>query len=197
MPPVVQDERWTQPQYLLKRQLLKLLGSAYMVYDGQDRLCFYVQQKAFKLREDITIYADEKKQFPLINIKARQIVDFSAAYDIVDVPTGQKVGMLRRKGWKSIARDEWDVCTPNDQPFATLIEDHLWAALIRRLLTNLVPQNYDMLIGGQRVVDFAQNFNPFTYHLKIDFTYDRAGQVDRKVGIAAAVLLAVIEGRQR
>lgn len=168
-----------------------------MVFDGQNRLCFYVQQKAFKLREDITIYADEQKQFPLINIKARQIVDFSAAYDIVDVPTGQKVGMLRRKGWKSIARDEWDVCGPDDQPFATLIEDHLWAALIRRLLTNLIPQNYDMLIGGERVVDFAQNFNPFTYHLKIDFTFDRAGRVDRKIGIAAAVLLAVIEGRQR
>lgn len=196
-PAVTPDPRWTQSHYLVKKVLLKLLGSAFMVYDPQGRLVFYIQQKAFKIREDITVYADEKKQYPMLNIKARQIMDFSAAYDVVDMMTGEKVGMLRRKGWRSIARDEWDVCGPNDQPFATLIEDALWIALIRRFLSNLVPQNYDMLIGGQRVVDYAQNFNPFTYHLKLDFTHDRANQVDRRLGIAAAVLLAVIEGRQR
>lgn len=73
----------------------------------------------------------------------------------------------------------------------------MWVALARRLLTNIIPQNYDMLIGGQRVVDYAQNFNPFTYHLRIDFNWDRQNQVDRRLGIAAAVLLAVIEGRQK
>lgn len=113
------DPRWSHQNYLLKRVLLKLLGSAFMVYNPQGQLMFYVQQKAFKLREDITVYADDKKTVPLLNIKARQVIDFSAAYDVVDMTNGQKVGMLRRKGWKSMARDEWDVCDANDAAFAT------------------------------------------------------------------------------
>jgi hypothetical protein len=68
--------------------------------------------------------------------------------------------------------------------------------LVRRFLLNLIPQNYDLLVDGRRVADFRQNFNPFSYHLNIDFSEDTQGRVDRRLGIAAAVLIAAIEGRQ-
>lgn len=190
-------DRWGHPTYLLKRKLLKLLGGAFMVYSPGGELVFYVEQKAFKLKEDIRVYGDEAKTQELLTIKARQIMDMSAAYDVVDATTGQKIGMLQRRGWKSIARDEWNVCNAQDVQFATLIEDNMVVALLRRLLTNLIPQNYDMLINNQRVVDYAQNFNPFNYHLKIDFTWDKMNQVDRRLGIASMILLAAIEGKQK
>jgi hypothetical protein len=77
-----------------------------------------------------------------------------------------------------------------------ITEDNMMLALIRRLLTNLVPQNYDMVFDGTKVADFGQGFNPFAYHLNIDFSMDSGKKLDPRLGIAAAVLLATLEGRQ-
>ena len=183
-------------QYLLKRQVFALTGK-FRVFDTAGKLLLFSEQKMFKLREDIRVYADEAKTQEVLAIKARQIVDFSAAYDVIDSATGQKVGAMRRKGLKSILRDEWEVLDVNDNVRGVLVEDSMGLALLRRFLTNLVPQNYDMLFGETRVGDFKQNFNPFTYELNIDFSMDTAGQIDRRLGIAAGILLAAVEGRQQ
>ena len=44
----------------------------------------FSEQKMFRLREDIRVYSDESKSQEVLSIKARQILDFSAAYDVVD-----------------------------------------------------------------------------------------------------------------
>ena len=183
-------------QYLLKRQVFALTGKL-RFYDPQGQLVLFSEQKMFKLREDIRIYADEQKSHEVLSIKARQIVDFSAAYDVVDSATGQKVGALRRKGLKSILRDEWDVLDANDQVIGLLFEDNMGLALLRRLvLGTLLPQNYDLTIGTERAADLKQRFNLFRYELDLDFSMDPSRRLDRRVGVAAAVLLALIEGRQ-
>lgn len=190
----MEDARWSHAHYSLKKQIFKLVGSNFFIYDPSGNLAFFVHQKGFKLKEDIRIFADDKQQVELVRISARSVMDFSAAYDVFDSPTGQKVGVLKRKGWASIARDEWRVCDQNEVELATLIEDNIALALARRLLTNLIPQNYDLLIGGNRAMDFRQNFNPFSYHLNVIF--EPGYNFDKRLGIAAAVMLAAIEGRQ-
>lgn len=183
-------------QYLLKRQVFALTGK-FRFYDPSGQLVMFSEQKMFKLREDIRVYADEGKTQEVLTIKARQIIDFSAAYDVLDSATGQKIGALRRKGLASMLRDEWEILDVNDNPVGKLFEDSMGLALLRRLLTGLVPQNYDVTIGETRVADYRQNFNPFTYHLNIDFSMDSANQLDRRIGIALGILLAVVEGRQQ
>ena len=183
-------------QYLLKRQVFALAGK-FRVFDPSGRLLLFSEQKMFKLREDIRVYADEAKTQEVLAIKARQIIDFSAAFDVIDSATGQKVGALRRKGLASMLRDEWEILDVNDTVRGRLFEDSMGLALLRRLLTNLVPQNYDLLFGETRVADYKQNFNPFTDELNIDFSMDTLGQLDRRIGIAAGILLAAIEGRQQ
>lgn len=183
-------------QYLLKRQVFALTGK-FRFYDPSGQLVLFSEQKMFKLREDIRVYADEGKTQEVLTIKARQIIDFSAAYDVLDSATGQKIGALRRKGLASMLRDEWEILDVNDNPVGKLFEDSMGLALLRRLLTGLVPQNYDVTIGETRVADYHQNFNPFTYHLNIDFSMDSANQLDRRIGIALGILLAVVEGRQQ
>ena len=69
-------------------------------------------------------------------------------------------------------------------------------ALVRRFLTALVPQNYDITVGTTRVADLKQNFNPFAYQLNLDFSMDINHLLDHRMGIAAGILLAAIEGRQ-
>ena len=183
-------------KYLLKRQVFALTGK-FRFYDPNENLVMFSEQRMFKLREDIRVYSDENKTQEVLSIKARQIIDFSAAYDVVDTATNQKVGTLRRKGWSSILRDEWQVLDANEAQIGVLFEDSMGLAMLRRfLLGSLLPQNYDILFGEQRVADLRQNFNPFRYELNIDFSMDMAHMLDRRLGIAAGILLAAIEGRQ-
>ncbi len=183
-------------QYLLKRQVFALTGKL-RFYNPQEQLVLFSEQKMFKLREDIRLYADEQKSQEVLAIKARQIIDFSAAYDVVDSGSGQKVGALRRKGLKSILRDEWEVLDVNDQVIGKLFEDNMTRAMLRRLLLGAwLPQDYDLTLDEQRVADLKQRFNLFRYEMDIDFSMDSARRLDRRLGLAAAVLIAIIEGRQ-
>lgn len=184
------------PTYLLKRQAIALTGK-FRFYDPAGRMVMFSEQKMFRLREDIRVYADENKMQEVLSIKARQIMDFSAAYDVVDTELNQKVGALRRRGLRSILRDEWEVLDANDNPIGQLFEDSVGLALLRRfLLGTFLPQNYDMTIGQTRVADLRQNFNLFRYELNLDFSMDINRQLDRRVGIAAGILLAAVEGKQ-
>jgi len=182
-------------QYLIKKQAIALTGKI-RVYTPDGALQLFSEQKMFKLREDIRVFTDESKSQEVLAIKARQIIDFSAAYDVID-PMEGKVGALRRKGLRSILRDEWEVLNSQDQVVAIVTEDSVGLALLRRLLAgSLLPQNYDMLMGSERVGDFKQRFNLFRYEMDVDFTMDTGRQVDHRLGLAVAFLLAIIEGKQ-
>ena len=182
-------------KYLLKRQVFALAGK-FRFYDPSGRLVLFSEQKMFKIREDIRVYSDESKTQEVLMIKARQIMDFSAAYDVVDSMTGQKVGALRRKGLASILRDEWEVLDVSDNVIGKLFEDSMGMAMLRRFLSGLIPQNYDITIGTDRVADLKQPFNPFSYQLELDFSMDISKRLDRRLGLAAGILLAAVEGRQ-
>jgi hypothetical protein len=73
------------------------------------------------------------------------------------------------------------------------------SALIRRFVEAaafLFPQKFHATVRGQTVCTFQQNFNPFVRKLVVDFSMDGNCLFDRRLGIAAAVLLSAIEGRE-
>ncbi len=183
-------------QYLARRKLLTFITPKFYIYDTMGNLVAYVEQKAFRLKEEITIFGDEQKQQALLLIKARQIIDFSAAYDVTDARTGEKVGALRRKGWKSLLRDEWLLLDAADQPFGRLQEDSALLAVLRRFLSNLIPQTYQVEINGQPAGEIKQHFNPFVLKHTVDLRADPGRRLDRRLALAAVVLLQAIEGRQ-
>ncbi|OGO12451.1 MAG: hypothetical protein A2Y53_05975 [Chloroflexi bacterium RBG_16_47_49] len=183
-------------EYLLKRQVLALTG-VLRIYNSQGQLVLFCQQKIFKLKEDIRVYSDETKTNELLNIHARQILDFSAYYEVLDSQYSTKIGGLRRKGFSSMIQDEWELFDGQDISLGILKEDSLTQALLRRmLLGSLLPQNYDLYFSNERVADYKQRFNPFRYELDLDFKMDDEHKLDRRLGIAAAILLATIEGHQ-
>ena len=191
MNPIFQHQK-----YLLQRQVFALTGK-FRFYDPMGNLVMFSEQKMFKLREDIRVYADENKTQEVLSIKARQIIDFSAAYDVVDTAFNQKIGTLRRQGWNSMLRDEWQVLDANEVQIGVLFEDSMGLAMLRRfLLGSWLPQNYDITFGEQRVADLKQRFNLFRYELDIDLSMDTGKQLDPRLAIAAGILLAAIEGRQ-
>ncbi len=184
------------PSYYLKRQIMALTGKL-RLYNSAGSLVMYSQQKMFSLREDIRVYSDEARSQELLYIQARHMLDFSAAYDIYDSLSSERVGVICRRGWQSLARDQWNILNASEQPLACLQEDTLQYALLRRLLLgSLLPQNYDILAGDTRVADVRQRFNLVRYELDLDFNMDTVQRLDRRLGIAAGVLLAIVEGKQ-
>nr|WP_232373799.1 hypothetical protein [Leptospira chreensis] len=176
---------------------MKIFGGEIRIFDEtKSNLLFFVKQKAFKLKEDITVYADETKTKELLKIKARSVIDFSAIYDVVDISTNQPMGALRRKGFKSILKDSWEILDTKDQVIGSIDEDSVFKAILRRFLTNLIPQTFFISLNNKQVGLLKQTFNPFVPQFNIDFSLDTANALDRKLGIAIVILLQIIEGRQ-
>ena len=190
------SNRFQYPSYLLRRKVFKLFGGAFHIYNPQGEVVFYAKMKAFKLKEDIRLYTGEDMQAEVLVIRARKIIDFSSAYDVVDASTNEKVGALKRKGLKSIIRDEWILMDAADREIGLIQEDSTLLALVRRFLTNLVPQSYQATMNGMPVCTVKQKFNPFVFKLTIDFSPDFNRALDRRLGIAAGLLLSAVEGRQ-
>lgn len=67
-------------------------------------------------------------------------------------------------------------------------------ALLRRFLTNLVPQTFHLRAASGGTAELKQRFNPFVYNLEVTVPHDIG--LDRRLVFAAAILLAAIEGRQ-
>ena len=189
---MLNSDRFRQPAYQIRRKVFKIFGGSFDVYDPNGDLVLFASQRAFKLKEDIRLYGDKQKGEELLLIKARNIIDFSAAYDVEDPATGRKLGAFKRRGWSSLFRDQWIVMDESDREIGLIKEDGL--ALLRRFIT-LIPQNYHCEIGGATVCTYRQNFNPFVYKLNIGFP-EHGATPDKRLSIAGAVLLAAIEGKQ-
>ena len=193
-------DRFAQPTYTVRKRIFNFLSTGFHIYGMDGTLVMYSKMKAFKLKEDIRLYTDESLQTEVLTIQADRVIDFSAAYTVTDPNTGEAVGALRRSGFKSMLRDEWQVFEAGGGQLGKIIEDSTLKALARRfidLLALFMPQKYHVEFDGRTICTMQQTFNPFLMKLVVDFTPDTNNQLDPRLGLAAAVLLCAIEGKQR
>ena len=180
--------------YLTRRKVLKLFGGAFHIYDEAGNVIMYSKQKAFKLKEDMRVYTDESMTEELLTIKTPHIIDFSAKYYVYDASIGQDVGIIQRKGLKSLFKDEWVFFTPDEQEIGRMKEG---GSYILSRLFNFIPQKYRIVTNeGQEVAFIIQHFNPFVlkYSMRIE---PGQQEMDPRLLVAAGVLLSAIEGRQK
>jgi hypothetical protein len=192
-------ERFAHPTYTVRKRLFNFLSTGFHIYGPNDELMMYSKMKGFKLKEDIRLYTDESLETEVLTIQADRVIDFSAAYTVKDTATGESVGSLKRAGFKSMLRDEWLVFDSDGSELGKILEDSTLKALARRfidLLSLFMPQKYHVEVAGQTICTMQQTFNPFIMRLVVDFTPDKANQLDPRLGLAAAVLLCAIEGKQ-
>lgn len=183
-------------RYLFRRKVFKIVGAAFHVYDENGMILLYSKQKGFKLKEDFRVYPDERMSEEILTIKTPQIIDFGATYYVNDPATGETIGAIKRKGLKSIVKDEWIFLSPGGEQIAKLTETSFLSAIVSRFV-NLIPQNYVISSNaGTNIASIKQHFNPFI--LKYTLNIGDLGEViDRRLVIAAGILLAAIEGRQQ
>jgi uncharacterized protein YxjI len=190
------NQAFTKSSYIFRKKVFKLFGGSFKVFDSDGRLVFYSEQKAFRLKEDFRIYSDESKREELINIKTPQIFDFSATYNVNDSTSNEPVGALKRKGFKSIISDEWIFLSTDLHEIGKMKETSIGGALLSRFI-KLIPQNYTITDSNEKeVARIKQFFNPFVLKYQLTLS-DTNATIDKRLIIAAGILLCSIEGRQQ
>ncbi|MBW4514352.1 MAG: hypothetical protein KME11_03925 [Timaviella obliquedivisa GSE-PSE-MK23-08B] len=108
------------------------------VTDNQGKLLFMVRQKAFRLKEAITVYGDEQETTSLYHLKADRIIDFSARYNFTD-NTGTVIGGVKRKGMQSLWSARYNIFDggTNENAVLTIQEDNPWVKVGDALLSEL------------------------------------------------------------
>lgn len=192
------DQDQQKKHLSVERQWGQLIGTTIRTFDENKTLVACAKQKAFKLKEEITFWADETQTTPLFKIKARSIMDFGATYDMFD-PQGVRVGALRRKGLAStFIQDEWIILDSHDQEVGSVKEESTLLGILRRFVdyvSYFLPQKYIVTLSGEQVAEITQRKNPFT--VKYDYTVQqKTFSSDLILCLAIPNLLAIIEARQ-
>ena len=109
------------------------ISSYIRVVDATGELVSYVKQRAFRLREDVTIFADEAQSRPLYHIKADRILDIGATYSIV-AADGRPLGAVRQRGMRTLWRATYDILDELRNPVGLVHEQNAWVKVIDGLI---------------------------------------------------------------
>lgn len=169
--------------------------------DASGRLVAYVKQKAFRLREDVTIFADEEQTQPLYRINANRILDINAAYNIT-TPQGQVIGQVRRPGLRTIWSANYPIFDATGNEIGIIREENAWVKVMDALLGE-VPllgmfsgyffnPAYLVDVRGQTVLYMKKQ--PAFFEGK--FTIEQRGQMheqDEPVVISSIIMALMME----
>lgn len=186
-------------QYTIRRKLITIFGASFHIYGPDGQVVGYCRQKAFKLREDIRLFTDESRSTEIMVMKARQIIDFGATYDVT-LSDGRTIGSLRRKGFKSLLRDSWMIFSASGEEVGRVQEESGGLAILRRLSGELVslispPTFHVECDQGRRIATLRSHRNPFVHRISVAIHADHP-DLDELMILASGILLAAIDGRQ-
>jgi hypothetical protein len=109
------------------------ISSYIRVVDATGQLVGYVKQRAFRLKEDVTIFADEAQTQPVYHIKANQIIDIGATYSI-GTADGRSLGALRQRGMRTLWKATYDILDEAGSAVGLIHERDAWVKVIDGLI---------------------------------------------------------------
>ena len=196
-PKTAAENKFQGNQFTVKQKIVSL-GNKYYIYPGlkpgrKDPEIGFVQKKLLKLKEDIRIYSDSSKQIEIMRIKQEQIIDFSGSYQIIDSHSNQLIGILKRKGLKSMFKDEWIIMNKNRQEIGLIKEQGGFMWFLRRFILKWLPMVYNIEMGGQKLATIKEKTIALgdTYYL--DLSADVNNTIDRRLAIASTIMMDVGE----
>ena len=105
------------------------------VTDAGGNLIYYVKQKVFKLKEEVTVFADQEQTRPLYKINADRVIDFSARYHFSDT-TGTALGSVKRQGMKSLWKASYDILDGEDIVMK-IVQENPWIGVVDSILEQI------------------------------------------------------------
>jgi hypothetical protein len=198
-------------QIEFRRKFWKVFGAEIYVNDpASGTEVGYIKMKAWKMREDIRLFTDRSMQHEILQVHARNIINFGATFDVLagNPPTPQL--SLKRRGFKSaFVRDHWDLLDNNGNVFGDVQETSSNLALMRRWIEFLpfgeiagvvfafVPQTYTINVlqpdGSKAVMGtIIHRKNPVVVKMLLDTSAAQV-PVHPYVTMSAATLLSIVD----
>jgi uncharacterized protein YxjI len=112
------------------------LGNQGSVTDSTGSVIFFVKQKAFKLREAITVFTDSSQRTPLCTIRANKIIDFSAQYFFANME-GEALGSVKRAGARSLWKADYTTLDSDGNPVMKINEENGWIKVLDRVFKDI------------------------------------------------------------
>ncbi len=113
------------------------LASQATVTDADGRTVLYTKQKLLKFREHVEIWTDASRGTRLAEIKANKVIDWSARYFSTDA-SGQPIGSVGRRGWRSLWKAHYEAFNPGDNtPDFSIREQNPWSKVADAFLSEI------------------------------------------------------------
>jgi len=112
------------------------LGTRIRVTDAAGRLVAYARKKKFKLKEDVSVFEDEKQSKLLFRMKADRVWDFGAGYAVTG-PDGHPVGVVRRRGMKSMWKSAYSLSDAGGAEIGVIHEENPWVKVLDSAMESL------------------------------------------------------------
>ena len=110
----------------------------FRITDARGQLVAFVKQKAFKLKEDIKVYADENQQHLRYHIKASHWLDFGAEYHFTDAQD-RKLGHVAHHPGFMTTNANYETYLPTSQKVLFCEGYNFWRYLGRRIRGQELP----------------------------------------------------------
>ena len=184
-------------QYTLKQKLASV-GNKYYVYTGlkptrKQAETAFVHQKIFKLKEDIRIYSNSSMNKEIMRIKQEQILDISGSFQVVDSESNELIGILKRKGLKSMIKDEWIIMDKNRKEIGLIKEKGGIVWILRRFVFTWIPYMYNIQMGGENIANIKEKAVKLADTYYLDINQDPNKKMDRRLAIAALLMMDIGE----
>lgn len=112
------------------------LAPQVFVRDAGGTVQMYVKQKLLKLKESVTVFADEGQTRPLYTMNADRVIDWSARYNIAEAGTGTPLGSVKRQGMRSIWKANYEI-ERDGAVVMTVREANPWVKVLDHFLGEL------------------------------------------------------------
>ena len=184
-------EAFSHASYTLVRPLFSW-RRIYRVFGPDGSLSAFVEQPWFRLRTELTIYADEEQTQPILVIKNRRFAAVNMEHDLFDAQTGVRLGVIRTRGLRSLFRDTWDILDADERPAGMMIED---GAYFWRRFLKMIPGRHRIELGGRVVARIVQRFHFFKRQFLLEIL-PVADPIEPRFAIACALIAMMADLRR-
>jgi hypothetical protein len=180
------------------------IAPQFLVTDAAGKTVFFVKQKAFKLKESVTVFADVEQTRPIATILADRVIDFTATYRFTDSQS-REFGAVRRSGMKSMWKAHYEILK-GDASLFTIQEENVWIKMADGFLMEIPLVNllsgylfhpaYRVLRSDGAMVLRAKKQPAF---LEGKFTIERHGtldEVEEALSLMSLLMVVLLERRR-
>lgn len=192
-------------------QKITLMAKQYYVFEAdasgvKREPVAFAHQKRLALKEEIIFYGSEARRNLRFTVKARQVLDFGARYEVTD-ENGKVLGIIGKAFGASLLRSTWHVWQPSNenQPVIVARERSAFLGIFRRIwqilpylndLPFFIKYHFDFVRPvDSRVLATYNKTTTFRDHYRLQVEDELTAMIDWRVLVALGVMMDALQRR--